>query len=235
MASRAAAQLLQHACIVSPTAKHTATVIFLHGLGDTGDGWSSILSELKQPWVKLICPTAGVMPVSVNGGVRMPSWFDIYGLDKSAKQDEAGIRKAAGLVQELIDYEQEATGIPSNRIVVGGFSQGGSVAMFAALTYPRPLAGILALSSWLPLHESLEKQMPPVNKETPFLQCHGDSDPVVGHKWGVLSSQFVQSFNKSTYQFNTYNGLGHSSAPEELRDVQKWLDKVLPPVGSSNI
>lgn len=117
------------------------------------------------------------MPVTLNGGFPMPSWFDLYSLTSSDRVDEAGIEKAKTLVHELIDSEVNA-GIPSNRILLGGFSQGGALALYSGLTYSKPIAGILALSCWLPLHEKLNFASS-VNLKTPVLQCHGDIDPIV--------------------------------------------------------
>eukprot|EP00058_Branchiostoma_floridae_P020878 XP_002606368.1 hypothetical protein BRAFLDRAFT_57283 [Branchiostoma floridae] len=178
---------------VSASGKHTATVIFLHGLGDTGHGWSYALSEIRQPHIKYICPTAPVQ----------------------------------GMVEE-----EEKGGIPSNRIVLGGFSQGGALALYAAFTLEKPLAGMVALSSWLPLHESFPDAMK-VNNESPILQCHGDMDPVVPYKFGQMTKS-VLSKMCSNYTFNTYPGMMHSSSAKasqtEMQDVKEFLDKVLPAV-----
>ena len=117
------------------------------------------------------------MPVTLNGGFPMPSWFDLYSLDSTGRVDEHGIERAKTLVHELINNEEKA-GIPSNRILLGGFSQGGALALYSGLTYSKPLAGILALSCWLPLHEKLSWAGSP-NVNTPVLQCHGDADHIV--------------------------------------------------------
>ncbi|XP_035667669.1 acyl-protein thioesterase 2-like [Branchiostoma floridae] len=212
---------------VSASGKHTATVIFLHGLGDTGHGWSYALSEIRQPHIKYICPTAPKMPVTLNEGYEMTSWFDLYTLNIGGREDEAGIKKAAALVQGMVE-EEEKGGIPSNRIVLGGFSQGGALALYAAFTLEKPLAGMVALSSWLPLHESFPDAMK-VNNESPILQCHGDMDPVVPYKFGQMTKS-VLSKMCSNYTFNTYPGMMHSSSAKEMQDVKEFLDKVLPAV-----
>ncbi|XP_064382096.1 uncharacterized protein LOC135331010 [Halichondria panicea] len=174
------------------------------------------------------------MPVSVNGGHRMPSWFDIYSLGKDACPDIEGIKSASKKVHELLDFEIESTGVPPERIIVGGFSQGGSLGLLAALTYPKRLAGILGLSCWLRNmeNENLVDNIT-VNKNTPFLHCHGEADPVVPFEMGRLSAEFAKTFNETSYEFKPYPGLAHSSCPEELEYVQNWMDKLIPPSGGN--
>lgn len=172
------------------------------------------------------------MPVSVNSGFRMPSWFDIYSLNKGGTEDEPGIRKAAQDVHAALESIEES-GIPSNRILLGGFSQGGSLATFSALTYKRPLAGLLCLSFWVPINDKLSKEAMETNKNIPILQCHGDSDPVVSYKFGEMTAEFFKSINCKHHTFNTYKGLVHSSSPQELSDIQQWLAQILPPQGGS--
>jgi len=211
--------------VVKATAKHTASLIFLHGLGDTGHGWSASFEEIKMAHVKSICPNAPVSPVTLNGGFRMPSWFDIKSLTFQGEQDETGIKDAAANIRSIIEDEIK-TGIPSDRIVLGGFSQGGALALYTALTMEKPLAGILALSSWLPLHKSFPEAIKG-NKDTKILQCHGDIDPVVNFTLGQMTADVLSSFC-SNLEFKTYQGLGHSSSPQEMNDVKEWLKKVLP-------
>lgn len=212
--------------VIAATAKHTATVIFLHGLGDTGHGWASGMGAIRAPHVKVICPTAPTMPVTLNGGFRMPSWFDLRTLDANGPEDEEGIKRATELVHGMIEQEVKA-GIPSNRIVLGGFSQGGALALYSALKFPKPLAGVIALSCWLPLH----KQFPAAavaNKDIPYIQCHGDCDPIVPYKWGQMTASLLKQFLKQI-EFKTYRGMMHSSSDEEISDLKTFLEKVIPP------
>lgn len=167
--------------------------------------------------MKVICPTAKVMPVTLNAGFRMNSWFDLRSLDISAPEDEAGIKEASRHVHDLISIEVKA-GIPSKRIVLGGFSQGGALALYAGLTLAEPLAGIVGFSCWLPLHKSFPDATK-ASRDTPVLQCHGDVDPVVPHKMGQLSASIVKAFMKD-FQFQTYRGMSHSSSPDELDDLK---------------
>ncbi|XP_043462460.1 acyl-protein thioesterase 1-like [Leptopilina heterotoma] len=208
--------------VIEATAKHTATLIFLHGLGDTGHGWASSMGAVRSSYMKVICPTAPTMAVTLNAGFQMPSWFDLKSLESTGPEDEVGIRKAAGMVHSLIAKEI-GLGIPSNRIVIGGFSQGGALAIFSALTYPQPLAGIIALSAWLPLHQKFPAEAIG-NKETHLLQCHGDCDPIVPYKWGQLTATAMKQFMTNT-EFKTYRGLMHSSSDEELLDIKKFIEK----------
>lgn len=118
------------------------------------------------------------MPVTLNGGFPMPSWFDLYSLESGGPVDEQGIEKAKKFVHELISSEEKA-GISSDKIILGGFSQGGALALYSGLSYSKPLGGILALSCWIPLHEKLSFTPSNPNLNTPVLQCHGDMDQIV--------------------------------------------------------
>lgn len=170
--------------------------------------------------MKVICPTAQTMPVTLNQGYPMPCWFDLYSLDINGKEDESGIKKASALVHKIIQ-DEIAAGIEAKRIVLGGFSQGGALALYSALTFPQQLAGVMALSCWLPLHASFPgaKRAPDT---LPILQCHGDADPIVPFRVGQMSSVALKAFMKSP-TFNTYRGLSHSSSDEELADMKKFI------------
>lgn len=212
--------------IVNATSKHTASLIFLHGLGDTGHGWSEAFKMLRGlTHVKFIFPNAPVSAVTLNGGFRMPSWFDILSLTFSGPEDEEGIKKATLQIRSLIEEEIKC-GIPSEKIVLGGFSQGGALALYTALTTEKTLGGILALSSWLPLNKSFPGSVKG-NQDTNILQCHGKMDPVVGYKYGEMTKEALTSFC-SKHEFKSYVDLAHSSSPKEMSDVNEWLKKRLP-------
>lgn len=211
--------------IIAATAKHTASLIFFHGLGDTGHGWASTIAAIRGPHVKVICPTASTMPVTMNAGFRMPSWFDLRTLDATAPEDEEGILRATNAVHGLITNEVKG-GIPATRILIGGFSQGGALALHAALTYPDRLAGVMSLSCWLPRHAHFPDGVK-APLDTPIFQAHGDSDPVVPSKWGQMTASFLKTFMKNI-EFNTYQGLSHSSSEAELKDMRAFIDKILP-------
>ncbi|XP_037933551.1 acyl-protein thioesterase 1 isoform X2 [Teleopsis dalmanni] len=203
--------------IIEATAKHTSTMIFMHGLGDTGHGWSSALASIRPPHMKVICPTAPTQPVTLNAGFRMPSWFDLKTLDIGGAEDEDGIKSAAENIKTMIATEISG-GIPSNRIVVGGFSQGGALALYSALTYDQPVAGVVALSCWLPLHKQFPASLTN-SSDIPIFQAHGDYDPVVPLKFGQLSASLLKTFMQNV-TFKTYTGLSHSSSDEEMDDVK---------------
>jgi len=137
--------------------------------------------------------------------------FDLRTLDANGPEDEEGIKRAAGVVHKMIDDEVKE-GIASNKIVIGGFSQGGALAIYSALTYTKPLAGVMALSCWLPLNKTFPEAAVG-NLDTPFLQCHGDCDPIVPYKWGQKTASIMKSFLKNT-EFKTYSGLMHASSNE---------------------
>lgn len=214
--------------VLNATVKHTASIIFLHGLGDTGHGWSSALSAVRLPHIKVICPTANTIPVSLNNGFKMPAWFDIKGLDISSAEDVDGIKKATTYVHTLIEKEI-SEGIPSERIMIGGFSQGGALAIHSALTFPKKLAGIVALSCWLPMSKSFNPSMVPANKDIHIIQCHGDCDPIVSYNFGQLTASVLKNVTKNLI-FKTYNGMMHSSSDEEMIDIKNFIKSLLPAV-----
>uniref|UniRef100_A0A3Q3EDA9 palmitoyl-protein hydrolase n=1 Tax=Labrus bergylta TaxID=56723 RepID=A0A3Q3EDA9_9LABR len=145
--------LLTEAVTVSAKEKETAVVIFLHGLGDTGHGWAETLMEIQPSHVKFICPHAPSIPVTLNMKAMMPAWFDLMGLKPDIPEDESGIKRAADNIKAIIEHEAK-NGIPPHRIILGGFSQGGALSLYTALTCQHQLAGVVALSCWLPLHRS---------------------------------------------------------------------------------
>lgn len=175
------------------------------------------MAQIRPSHMKVICPTAKVMPVTLNAGFQMNSWFDLKTLDISGPEDEAGIKDASTLVQGIISSELKS-GISSNRIMLGGFSQGGALALYAGLTLAEPLGGIIAFSCWLPLHRSFPDAKK-TSSEVPVFQCHGDCDPVVPYKMGQMSASILKSFMKDV-TFTSYRGMSHSSSPDELDDLK---------------
>jgi predicted esterase len=220
-----------------PAKKHTATVIFVHGLGDTGYGWADAVENWRRrsklDEVKFILPHAPQIPITCNGGMRMPGWFDIFALggrpdDLRKNQDEKGIEVTRDYLRDLVKAEMDG-GIPAERIVLGGFSQGGAMSLLTGLTSNVKLGGIVGLSSWLPLDHKLPDYLKEydLNRETPILMCHGDSDPVVPTAFGKSSSEALkeQGFKVT---FTVYPGMAHSACVEELDEVQDFLSKCLP-------
>ncbi|KAE8220425.1 hypothetical protein CF319_g6041 [Tilletia indica] len=222
----------------------TATVIFSHGLGDSGAGWADVAQMLsarpKLRNVRFVLPHAPSQPVTLNAGYRMPSWFDIYSLDNiNGTEDEKGLLESKDRISKLIENEI-SNGVPANRIVVGGFSQGGAVSYLTGLLYPTPLAGIVALSTWLPIRDYISKALqesgstPPANPP-PIFHGHGNADPVVQYEFGKRTIDFLKTpkdkgglgFSEDKIRFETYPGMPHSACPQEIEHIGEFLDKVI--------
>ncbi|KAM9738438.1 acyl-protein thioesterase 2 [Menidia menidia] len=219
--------LLADAVTVSGAEKETAAVIFLHGLGDTGHGWADTLTGIKLPHVKFICPHAPKIPVTLNMNMTMPAWFDLMGLSPDAAEDESGIKKAAESIKAIIEHEVK-NGIPPHRIILGGFSQGGALSLYTALTCQHQLAGVLALSCWLPLYKSFPMAFNG-HKNIPILQCHGEMDAMIPVLFGTMTAEKLKSLiNPQMVTFKTYPGLSHSSCPQEMAAVKEFIEKYLP-------
>ncbi|KAJ8268203.1 hypothetical protein COCON_G00133750 [Conger conger] len=222
--------LLAEAVTVSGQEKETAAVIFLHGLGDTGHGWAEELRKNRLPYVKYICPHAPSMPVTLNMKISMPSWFDLIGLSPDAREDESGIKKASENILAIIDHEAK-NGIPPNRVMLGGFSQGGALSLYTALTCQQQLAGVVALSCWLPLHKTFPQAASESNREMPILQCHGESDPMIPVRYGQLTSTKLKTIvSPEKHKFNTFPDLMHCSCPEEMVMVKEFIEEHLPKI-----
>ncbi|NWY68066.1 LYPA2 thioesterase, partial [Erithacus rubecula] len=191
--------------------------------------WADALSSIRLPYVKYICPHAPRIPVTLNMKMVMPSWFDLMGLTPDAPEDEAGIKKAAENIKAIIEHEMK-NGIPPNRIILGGFSQGGALSLYTALTCQHQLAGIVALSCWLPLHKAFPQAANNgVNRDIAILQCHGELDPMIPVRFGALTAEKLKSVVTPTkVQFKTYPGVMHSSCPQEMMAVKEFIEKLLP-------
>lgn len=214
-----------------------ASLIFLHGLGDTGAGWSflrdacSVRPSLRN--LRTLFPTAPSIPVTLNGGMRMPAWFDLYGLVEGAKRDTEGLEASRKRVEELVAKEV-AAGVPPERIVIGGFSQGGAVALSTGLQFKSRLAGIIALSTWLPVPDQAAGQKlvdsaGGANKATPIFFGHGDEDQLVSLDWAKTSSRMLKTCGCSKVEFHTYQGVGHGADDQEIEDLLDFVEKSLNP------
>ena len=209
--------------VLDPPAAPDAAVIWLHGLGADGSDFVPIVEELRLPpamAVRFIFPHARPRPVTINNGFVMRAWYDITSLGPDRVEDEAGIRESAEVVRSYIEKEN-ARGIASERIVIAGFSQGGAIAFQAALRYPQRLGGVMALSTYLPLRESLAKEATPANRDVPILICHGVRDPMVPAALGAASRDLLQGLGYKV-EWKTYP-MEHSVCMEEVLDISKWL------------
>ncbi|EKX44434.1 hypothetical protein GUITHDRAFT_87404, partial [Guillardia theta CCMP2712] len=211
--------------VVSPTSRHTATVIWLHGLGDNGSGWSDVARQLNLPWIKFLLPNAPSRPVTINMGASMPAWADIKGLSPDAPEDEEGTMKTRQYIHDLI-AEEVKNGIPADRIMVGGFSQGAAMACFAALTHEVRLGGCFVLSGYLAMRNKVPRLVTKEGVSTPFFQAHGVQDPVVPFMFGQLSSNVIQSLGVNM-KFKQYN-MDHSSCDQELKDLRDFIAASVP-------
>jgi len=213
-------------CIeINPQIPATATVILLHGLGADGNDFAPMVPELDLPdsmAVRFVFPNAPSIPVTINGGYVMPAWYDIAAVDIDRKIDHAQLIVSAERVRELIDREVER-GIPSNRIVVAGFSQGGAVGYQAALTYMQPLAGLLCMSSYFATRETITVNS--ANRHIPILICHGSADPMVPERMGRQAQQHLLSMGYQA-EFRSYP-MDHAVCPQEIADISSWLQRIL--------
>ncbi|CAO3599317.1 unnamed protein product [Absidia cylindrospora] len=213
--------------VIPPKANHTCTVIWLHGLGDTGAGWQFLAEELgpQCPSVKWILPTAPSRPVAYNVNGVIPGWFDVAsGNDHaSAKIDQDGMLASVQLVNDLIQMERNQG---MDNIILGGFSQGCAITLLTARTTKIKLAGIIGAGGWLPKGDKILSLTSETNKQTPILLCHGDEDEVVKYQYSKATGRFLQ---KMGYQvdFKTYQGLGHTSSEEQMRDIGVFIQRQL--------
>lgn len=199
------------------------SVIWLHGLGADGHDFEPLVPELRLPgWLSLrfVFPHAPVRPVTVNAGMRMRAWYDIITLDRRGKQDEAGIRESADATVALIEREAER-GIDPSRIVLAGFSQGGAIAIHTALRYPQRLAGLIALSTWMPLGDTLAREASPANRDLPVFMGHGRHDPMVVMTLAEASRDALVSAGYAV-QWHDY-AMAHAVCAEEITDISRWL------------
>jgi phospholipase/carboxylesterase len=198
-----------------------ASVIWLHGLGADGHDFEPIVRELKLPVAtRFVFPHAPVRPVTVNLGARMRAWYDILSMERTDLEDEEGIYASAAAVSELIAAEVER-GTPADRIVIAGFSQGGAIALQAALRHPQRLAGVLALSTYLPLAWSLAAEKSQANASIPIFMAHGADDATLPEALGLSSRETMQAQGYEI-EWHSYS-MGHSVCAEEVSDINRWL------------
>ncbi|KIX10299.1 uncharacterized protein Z518_01381 [Rhinocladiella mackenziei CBS 650.93] len=235
----------KQALIVPALKKQTATIIMAHGLGDSGAGWVSLAESWRRRGkfedVKFVFPNAPNIPITVNLGMSMPGWYDIISLSRQAdfsalKQahDEPGILRSRTTFSKLITDEIDS-GIPSNRIILGGFSQGGAMSIFTGVTTPYKLGGVFGLSCYLLMGDKIKdlaKEAQDANKDTPFFMGHGDADEVVKYQWGQQTAEFLKNELGYRVEFKTYRNLRHSADMQEIDDLEEFIKRCLPPTGS---
>jgi phospholipase/carboxylesterase len=213
---------------VQTGARPTAAVIWLHGLGADGHDFEPIVPEIvhrgERAW-RFVFPNAPLRAVTINGGMRMRAWYDIRNFDRTAGEDGAGFRDSDVQIRELIAHEI-GRGIAASRIVLAGFSQGGAVCLYTVPHYGERLAGVMALSCYLPLHESFSERRAAANDATPIFMAHGQQDPVLPFTLGLESRDFLKT-NGYTVEWHAYP-MAHAVCPAEIADIREFLFRVLP-------
>ena len=201
-----------------------ASVIWLHGLGANGYDFAPVVDMLNLAQVRFILPHAPSMAVTRNNGYVMPAWYDLYAPSESQQEDLAGITRSEDYLNSLIENEIKR-GIASDQIVLAGFSQGGAIALHTATRYPKKLAGVLALSTYLPLKATLAKQAHAANLATPIFMAHGRADDIISLDRALASRLSLQESGFSV-QWHEY-AMAHSVCAEEINDICLFLTGLL--------
>jgi len=226
-------EALQDAIEIETSPAPSHSVIWLHGLGADGNDFVPIVQQLALPdfGIRFIFPHAPMMPVTINGGFVMRAWYDILNAsltpgqeDKPKPEDEPGMRGSENVIRQFLDKEV-ARGIPASRIILAGFSQGGAMALHTGLRYPHKLAGIMALSAYLPLASKLSQERDPENQHTSIFMAHGSIDNVVPMSLATRSQAHLGQLGYNV-EWHDYPMM-HEVCREELDDIGNWMTKVL--------
>ena len=206
----------------------SASIIWLHGLGADGNDFAPIVPEIRLPQlaIRFVFPHAPVRPVTINGNARMRAWYDITD-GANRREDERGVRASHALIEALIVREKKR-GTKAERLVLAGFSQGGGIALHTGLRHPERIAGIMALSTYVPVGEKLSAEASAANRHVPIFMAHGTYDPVIPLDRAEQSRGLLESLGYPV-EWREY-GMPHSVCPEELADIGAWLGKALGPV-----
>jgi phospholipase/carboxylesterase len=210
---------------INPAQQPQACLVWLHGLGADGHDFEPLIPELRlvdEFGVRVILPHAPPRPVTINGGMVMRAWYDVLSPDFGYHEDDRGIRQSEQQLLALIAREV-ANGIPPARIVLAGFSQGGAMALHAGLRYPQPFAGILALSCYLPLPESLAREGCEASRAVPIMMAHGLHDPLIPLGLAEQSRDRLRRLGYAV-DWHTYP-MPHAVYPQEIRDIRQWLEQ----------
>ena len=223
-----ATELLQRVQI-DPADTPRATVIWLHGLGADGHDFEPIVPQLRLPSslpVKFVFPHAPRRPVTINYGMVMRAWFDILDMTTPRKVDMASFLESADALRRLIQHEIDG-GMPSDRIVLAGFSQGGAIALHTGLRYPQPLAGIMGLSTYLPTLDALDQEAHRTNRAIPIFMAHGKHDPMIPLAYADETQRRLHQHGYAL-RWQTYP-MQHAVCPAEIDAIREWLLTVLQP------
>ena len=223
-------QKLLEAIEIETDRNPTAAVIWMHGLGADGSDFVPVVDELAlagAPAIRFVFPHAPMQPVTINNGYVMRAWYDVKWGDlegRSKQADEKGVRASQAAVLQLIDRER-SRGIEPGNVVLAGFSQGGAIALQTGLRYPEKLAGIMALSTYLPLAESLASEATDCNRQTPIFMAHGLQDGVIAYEMAARSRDILVQHGYAV-EWREYH-MAHSVCLEEIADIGSWLRRVL--------
>jgi len=215
------------AIISNPNTPIRSCVIWLHGLGASGDDFAPIVPQLDiqdELGIRFVFPHAPNIPISVNGGAVMPAWYDIHDADFSQRADKAGIEQSSSVIRDMIN-DEIACGIDPSKIVIAGFSQGGVIAINTGLLFPQTLAGIMALSTYVALRDTLPTATNSGHSKPPIFYAHGDADPVIPIEYAESSRRFLEQAGYSV-EWNSYP-MDHAVCAKEIRHIKDWLTKVL--------
>jgi len=204
-----------------------ATVIWMHGLGDDGRGWSEVVPTLALPphlAIRFIFPHAPIMPVTINDGMQMRAWYDIRQANLSDRADVDGVRRSRVQVDALMAREVER-GIAPRRMLLAGFSQGGAIALYAGLRYPDRLAGIVALSTYLVAPDRIDTEASPANRDVPIFMAHGTHDPVIAYVWAERSRDVLRASGFDV-EWHAYP-MEHSAVLEEIQAAGVFIARTL--------
>jgi phospholipase/carboxylesterase len=211
---------------VPPSEPQRGTVIWMHGLGASNHDFDSIVPELAAPFLRFVFPAAPVRPVTINGGMRMPAWYDLLSFDDPPlREHEPDVREAEKLIWELVERER-TRGIPPSQVVLAGFSQGGAMALHGGLRAPERLAGALVLSGYLLLPQHFEQERTPASRQLPMLFAHGRYDPVVPHWLGRAAYERLESAGHPV-DWKEFD-MEHSLCIEEVHAIARWLRERFP-------
>ena len=212
--------------IIEPQKPSVGSVIWMHGLGAHHRDFDSLMPELcneEQLPLRFVFPNAPVRPVSINQHIPMRAWYDVYSLSDLNREDKTGITESQTLISTLINTEI-TRGVPANRIVLAGFSQGGAMALYTGMRQHQTLAGILALSCYLPLLHEHETNNGLSNFKTPIFMAHGTQDMTLPHFAGKMAYDVIRRTHTNAHWYEY--AMGHEIISQEIRDIQQWLLKI---------
>jgi phospholipase/carboxylesterase len=215
---------------VEPSEPQRGTVIWMHGLGASNHDFDSLVPELDAPFLRFVFPAAPVRPVTINGGMRMPAWYDLLSLsDPPLREQEADVREAEKAIWALVERERER-GVPPSQVVLAGFSQGGAMALHVGLRAPEPLAGVLVLSAYLLLPQRFDEERTPAARDVPVAFAHGRYDPIVPLWLGKAAHQRLEAAGHAV-RWAEFD-MEHSICMEEVELIAGWLHERFPAGGA---